>query len=58
MEDEDIVKLVQLIREKLSPFVSVLTDYAADDKCVMARLTLVIKKPDELQHIIHQLDKI
>ena len=57
MEDKDIVKLVQLIRKTLCPFVSLLTDYSAD-KCVMTRLTLVIKKPDELQHIISQLNKL
>jgi len=57
MDDEKIVELIQLFRSKLSPFVSVLNDYSAD-KCVMTRLTLVIKKPDELNHIISQLNRL
>jgi len=57
MDNFDITELVELVREKLIPFCQCETNYT-DDGCVKLQLTLNIQKPEELKHIISQLNKL
>ena len=57
MDNIDITELVELVREKLVPFCQCITNHT-DAGCVKFQLTINIQKPEELKHIISQLNKI